>query len=585
MSATEKGVDVQDGVPGQDRPNQDQLWAERFWTRNYRPGVPATIDDELAKWSSMAQLFEHDATKFKDKPGFVSIGTTMTYGEVLADVKGFAGWLQAQGVKPGDRVAIMMPNCLQYPIALFGILYAGAVVVNVNPLYTARELHHQLVDSGAVALIVMDMFARTFQQAREGTAVRTVVVTAMGDMLGGLKGFAISALMKYVQKMVPAYQLADAKRWKSVIKRARRMSYTPVPAAPDDVAFLQYTGGTSGVAKGAMLTHRNVIANVLQGRVWVADQLAEGEDVTNVTLLPLYHIFSLTANLLMFVGVGGRNILIANPRDTKRVQLILRNEKFDGFAGINTLFASFLENEAFRKRDFSKLRLTVAGGMATQKEIADRWQKMTGKPLVEGYGLTECSPVVCVGYVDLDHPEKMGFSGKVGFPVPSTEVRMRRGDGSWADIGEPGELCVRGPQVMRGYWNQPDETAKVLIGDGWLATGDVGIMDEEGQVRLIDRIKDMILVSGFNVYPNEIEDVVMMHPDVREVAAIGVPDPVQGERVKVVVVPRSPTLTEEAIIAHCRKNLTGYKVPRIVEFRSEELPKTNVGKILRRELR
>lgn len=584
MSATQKGLEETTATP-RNAADDDRLWAERFWTKSYRPGVPTRIEDEVEKWSSLAELFEHDATNYADREGFVSIGTGMTYRATLDAAHAFAAWLQSRGIKPGERVAIMMPNCLQYPVALFGTLFAGAVVVNVNPLYTARELHHQLKDSGAVAIVAMDMFARTLEEARPGTDVQHVVVTAMGDMLGGIKGLAISAAMKYVQKMVPRYRIPDALPWKRMMRTARTLPFSRVKRTLDDIAFLQYTGGTSGVAKGAMLTNRNIVANVIQGRSWAADQLAEGERVTSVTMLPLYHIYSLTANLLMFVGIGGRNVLIANPRDTKRVQMILRKENFDGFCGLNTLFASFLENEEFCRRDFSKLRMTVAGGMATQREIAERWQKVTGRPLVEGYGLTECSPVVCIGYVDLDHPEKMGFTGKVGYPVPSTEVRMRRADGNWAGIGEPGELCVRGPQVMLGYWNQPAETAKVMLDDGWLATGDVGIMEEDGQVRLIDRLKDMILVSGFNVYPNEIEDVLALHPDIREAAAIGVPDPIQGERVKVVVVPRSPTLTEEAVIAHCRKHLTGYKVPRIVEFRSEELPKTNVGKILRRELR
>ncbi len=585
MSATINGVASDQPVGAEQDARMDALWAERFWTRNYRPGVPASIDDELDKWSSMAELFEYDSRRFADRVGYVSIGSAMSYGAMLEASHAFAAWLIETGVRPGDRVALMMPNCLQYPAALFGTLFAGAVVVNVNPLYTPRELHHQLKDSGAVAIVAMNMFAHTLQQSLDGTAIRHIVITAMGDMLGGLKGFAISAIMRHIQRMVPRYVLPGARSWKAVMRQGRKLVFAPVPRTPSDLAFLQYTGGTSGVAKGAMLTNRNVLANILQGRAWSLNQLDGAEQVTNVTLLPLYHIFSLTANLLMFVGVGGRNILIANPRDTKRVQGMLKNENFFGFAGINTLFASFLDNEAFCKRDFSKLKMTISGGMATQRDVAERWQTMTGKPLVEGYGLTECAPVVCVGYVDIDHPEKMGFTGKIGFPVPSTEVRMRRPDGGWCGIDETGELCVRGPQVMAGYWNQPEETAQVMIGDGWLATGDVGIMDAEGQVKLVDRIKDMILVSGFNVYPSEIEDVIATHPDVREVAVIGVRSEKQGERVKAIIVPRVTTLTEEEIIAHCRKSLTGYKIPRIVTFRQEELPKTNVGKVLRRQLR
>lgn len=568
-----------------DQIEADRLWAERFWTRAYRSDVPASIDHELMRWSSVGELFAADARKYADRVGFVSMGSGVTYGRALSEARAFAAWLQAKGVQPGDRVALMMPNCLQYPVALFGVLFAGAVVVNVNPLYTPRELQHQLKDSGAVAIVVMEMFAATLEQAIEDTDVRHVVVTAMGDMMGLVKGSAITALLRHVEKLVPKWRIPQAQRWPAMMRRARRLSLKPVETKAEDLAFLQYTGGTSGVAKGAMLTHRNIMANVLQGRAWIMAQIPQDQVVGNVTMLPLYHIFSLTANLLMFVGVGGRNILIANPRDAKRVEWVLRKERFAAFTGLNTLFAGLLKNDAFRNRDFSDLRLTVAGGMATQATVAEAWQTVTGAPLVEGYGLTETSPVVCIGYVDIERPETMGFDGTVGLPVPSTEVRMRRDDGSWCGIDEPGELCVRGPQVMRGYWNRPEETARVLSPDGWLATGDVGVMQADGRVRLVDRIKDMILVSGFNVYPNEIEDVVTAHPLVDEVAAVGVPDPIQGERIKVVIVPRSPELTEAMIVAHCRERLTAYKVPRIIVFRDEPLPKTNVGKVLRRELR
>jgi long-chain acyl-CoA synthetase len=565
----------------------ERLFQERFWTKEYREGVPALIDDELAKWSSVQQIFEADSNRFSARPGYVSMGSSKTYGEVLDLAKAFGAWVQSAGIKQGERVALMMPNSIQYPVALFGTLFSGAIVVNVNPLYTARELHHQLKDSGAVTIVVMDMFAKTLQDAIHmgGLDLRQIVVTSMGDMLGGLKGVAISALMKYVQKRVPAYTLPKAVKWKSVLAKGQSAALQPVDTKPEDVAFLQYTGGTSGVAKGAMLTHRNILANTLQGRAWVVSQIEDSEVVGNVTMLPLYHIFSLTANLMMFTGAGGRNILIANPRDAKTVAFILRKERFVGMTGLNTLFSSLLKNEEFRNRDFSDLRLTIAGGMATQSVVAEEWQEVTGAPLVDGYGLTETSPVVCIGYVDSKHPEKMGYDGTVGLPVPSTEVRMRRADGAWANIGEPGELCVRGPQVMKGYWQRPDDTAAILDADGWLATGDVGIMQANGRVRLVDRIKDMILVSGFNVYPGEIEEVVASHPLVEEVAAVGVADPAQGERVKVVVVPKSDELTKEMIIEHCRKNLTGYKVPRVVEIRKEPLPKTAVGKVLRRELR
>ena len=562
----------------------DDLWARRFWTEHYRPDVPTSIDNELSRWSSVHQLFQADASRFADRVGFVSLGSGVTYGRALAEARAFAGWLRSEGVEPGDRVALMMPNCLQYPVALFGVLFAGAVVVNVNPLYTARELRHQLNDSGAVVLVVMDLFATTLAEGLQGTAVRRVVLTGMGDMMPAPKRWAVNAMMRRMAGGGSRVSLRPTS-WKTAMTRGRKAGLRPVERKPEDLAFLQYTGGTSGVAKGAMLSHRNILANVLQGRAWVMRQIPEDQAVGNVTMLPLYHIFSLTANLLMFVGVGGRNILIANPRDAKRVEWVLRKERFAGMAGLNTLFAGLLRTPAFRQRDFSDLKLTIAGGMATQRAIAEEWQTVTGAPLVEGYGLTECSPIVCVGYVDVERPETMGFDGTVGLPVPSTEVRMRREDGGWCGLDEPGELCVRGPQVMQGYWNRPEDTAKVLSSDGWLSTGDIGVMQADGRVRLVDRIKDMILVSGFNVYPNEIEDVVAAHPLVEEVAAVGVPDPVQGERVKIVVVRHSNALTEAALIAHCRERLTGYKVPRLVEFRAEPLPKTAVGKVLRRELR
>ncbi|QDX26469.1 AMP-binding protein [Sphingomonas suaedae] len=560
----------------------DRLFADRFWTRHYSPGVPAGIDAELDAAGSMVDLFERDATRYADREGFVSLGTGRSYGAILRDAKAFAAWLQHIGIGKGDRVALMMPNCLQYPVATFGVLFVGAVVVNVNPLYTAHELGHQLRDSGATAIVVMDLFAATVLAAREGSELRHIVVTSMGDMLGPVKGRAVSLLMG---RQAPRFSRAGMHRWKQVLGQGHRMTFRRVAIDQQDLAFLQYTGGTSGVAKGAMLTHRNVVANVLQGRAWALAQFDDGEVLTNVTMLPLYHVFSLTANLLMFVGVGGRNILIANPRDTRRVAWILRKEKFAGFTGVNTLFASLLDDAEFRQRDFSALKLTIAGGMATQADTARRWEEATGKPLVEGYGLTECSPVVCIRPIDLASPQRMGYNGTVGLPVPSTDVRMRRPDGGWCGFDEPGELCVRGPQVMRGYWQRPDDTAEVLSADGWLATGDVGVMGRDGEVRLIDRLKDMILVSGFNVYPAEVEGVIASHPDVVEVAVVGLPDPVKGERIKAVVYSLSPTLTADIVRAWCRERLTSYKVPSVVELRGEPLPKTNVGKILRRELR
>jgi len=572
-------------VPSQQSIVNPDGTTNRIWLSSYVKGVPADID--LNKYKSLTTYFDECVNKFRARPGFVSIGTEMSYDRLDRLVKAFAGWLQSQGIKKGDRVAIMLPNTFQYPIALFAVLRVGAVVVNVNPLYTARELNHQLKDSGAETIIVMETFAKTLEDAMPGTQVKRVVLTQIGDLLSdgivNLKGRALNFVLRYVQKMVPAYQLPGAVWMRDTLKAGAKVPVKPVDVDQSDLAFLQYTGGTTGVAKGAMLTHRNVLANCQQALAFAEGQLT-GETETVVTPLPLYHIFSLTVNCLIFMALGGRNILIANPRDTKRVMMILKNENFSGITCVNTLYSSFLDDPDFRKRDFSNLKLSIAGGMALQRSIAERWHQVTGKTIVEGYGLTECSPIVTQAPVDISKPGPV-FTGSIGVPVPSTEVRMRLDDGSWAHIGEPGELCVRGPQVMKGYWNRPEATAEVIDADGWLATGDIAVMDEKGFIKIVDRKKDMILVSGFNVYPNEIEDVIASHPNVKEVAAIGVPDTVAGERVKVIIVPREPGLTKESIIEHCRKSLTGYKIPRIVEFRSEELPKSPVGKILRRELR
>ncbi|WP_374256035.1 AMP-binding protein [Aquabacterium sp.] len=557
----------------------------RIWLSSYVAGVAHDID--VNKYRSLGQYFDECIAKYRERPGFVSIGTEMSYDRLDRLVNAFAGWLQGQGIKKGDRVAIMLPNTFQYPVCLFAILRIGAVVVNVNPLYTARELNHQLKDSGAETIIVMENFACTLQEAMAGTQLKRIVLTQIGDLLSdgllNLKGRALNFAIRKVQKMVPPYKLPGAIWIRDALKSGARFQVRRPDVQPEDLAFLQYTGGTTGVAKGAMLTHRNVLANCQQALAFAEGQLT-GDTETVVTPLPLYHIFSLTVNCLIFMALGGRNILIANPRDTKRVMMILKNENFSGITCVNTLYASFLDDPDFRKRDFSNLKLAVAGGMALQRNIAERWKEVTGNSIVEGYGLTECSPIVTQAPVDIHNPAP-AFTGSIGVPVPSTEVRCRRDDGSWADIGEPGELCVRGPQVMKGYWKRPEETAKVIDAEGWLATGDIAVMDEKGFLKIVDRKKDMILVSGFNVYPNEIEDVIAMHPDVKEVAAVGVPDEVAGERVKVIIVPRNPGLTKEAVLEHCRKGLTGYKIPRIVEFRNEELPKTPVGKILRRELR
>jgi len=558
---------------------------ERVWLDAYPPGVPADID--VTRYTSLVQAFDEWIDKYRERIAFVSLGSEITYAEVARQAYAFAAWLQAQGVRKGERVALMMPNCFQYPICLFGTLIAGAVVVNVNPLYTVRELKHQLQDSGARTIVVFENFAKTVQEAIPGTDIRNVLLTQIGDLLGpgaNVKGRFVNFIMRQVAKQVPPYALPQAVPLRQALAEGAKQTPTPVPLTRDDLAFLQYTGGTTGVAKGAMLTHGNVLANLLQTEAWAADQL-DGDIEVNLSLLPMYHILSLTVNCLVFMSLGGRNILIANPRDVKKVVYIIRNETFTGVTGVNTLFNGLLENADFCARDFSRLKLSLAGGMATQRAIADRWKQVTGKPIIEGYGLTECSPIVTMNPVDIAHMDDVDFTGSIGLPAPSTDVRFKRDDGTWAELGEPGELCVRGPQVMRGYWQRPEDTARTFDADGWLMTGDIGVMDTRGYVRLIDRKKDMILVSGFNVFPNEIEDVVMLHPGVREAAVVGVPDPVAGERVKLVVVAKDSQLSPEALLAHCRQHLTAYKLPRIIEFRQGELPKTTVGKILRRELR
>ena len=562
-----------------------QEQTERIWLNAYLPGVPTDIEAGIEDYPSLREVFLEHLHKYRDRVAYVSIGTEMTYAAWQAQGIAFAAWLQAQGVRKGDRVALMMPNCLQYPICLLGTILAGAVVVNVNPLYTSHELKHLLKDSGAETVVIFENFAHTLEKVVAGSTVKRMVIAAIGDLLGTFKGAAMNFILRRVQKQVPAYNLPGALRFNQTLKQGRGLTHTPVPLAREELAFLQYTGGTTGDAKGVMLSHRNIIANLLQAKAWVGDQLDQNQQETNVTLLPLYHIFSLTVNCLMFMCLGGRNILIANPRDVKRVQMILRKERFNGIAGVNTLFNGLLENAEFRARDFSDLRLVIAGGMATHTAVAKRWKEVTGLPIIEGYGLTECSPVVSISPIDISRMRDMEFTGSIGVPLPSTWVRFIREDGEVADIGEQGELQVRGPQVMQGYWQRPKETAEVLDAEGWLSTGDIGVMNEQGFIRLVDRKKDMILVSGFNVYPNEIEDVVALHPGVAEVAAIGVEDGVTGEKVKIVVVRRDPTLTQEQLLAHCREYLTGYKVPKFVEFRIEELPKTTVGKVLRRALR
>jgi long-chain acyl-CoA synthetase len=483
-----------------------------------------------------------------------------------------------RGFKRGDRVAIMMPNLLQYPVVLFGVLRAGMTVVNVNPLYTARELEHQLKDSGARGIVILENFAHTLQEVKGCAALDTVITTQIGDLFPVPKRQLVNFVVKHVKKMVPAFELPGSVKLLEALSAGGDYDLEPVTVGHEDIAFLQYTGGTTGVSKGAVLTHGNMCANVLQSSAWLGKGLEPGQE-TVITALPLYHIFSLTANCMVFMTLGGKNILITNPRDMKDFVKTLSKYHFSVITGVNTLFNGLLHTQGFEQLDFSHLKLALGGGMAVQRAVAEQWKKVTGRPIVEAYGLTETSPAACINPLDLKD-----YNGSIGLPIPSTDISIRDDDGKELGVGEVGELCFKGPQVMRGYWNQPEETAKVLSKDGWLRTGDVGKVDAKGFVTIVDRKKDMILVSGFNVYPNEVEDVAMMHPGVRECAAVGVPDVHSGEVVKLFVVRKDPNLTAEELIAHCHKYLTGYKVPKHIEFRNE-LPKSNVGKILRRELR
>ncbi|WP_126445025.1 long-chain-fatty-acid--CoA ligase [Sulfuricystis multivorans] len=548
---------------------------EKVWLKSYPPGVPAQIDP--SRFASLAAVFEHACTKYADQIAYLSMGKGIGYRQLLADAQAFAGWLQARGLKKGDRVALMMPNVLQYPVALFGVLLAGCVVVNCNPLYTPRELEHQLEDSGASAIVILENFAHTLQAVIDKTAVRHVIVTPLGELLG-VKGMLVNFVVRHVKKLVPAWSLPQAIGFKQALAEGRRHGFTAVPLAHDDLAFLQYTGGTTGVSKGAMLTHGNLCANMLQAHAWIAHKIEEGKEVI-VTALPLYHIFALTANCLVFLLMGARNVLIANPRDIPHFVKEWAKYPVSVITGVNTLFNALLNNEDFGKLDFSPMKVTLGGGMAVLKPTAERWRQVVGVPLVQAYGLTETSPAATINPIDITE-----FNGSIGLPIPSTEVSIRADDGHEVPLGQVGEICIRGPQVMKGYWQRPDETANVLLPDGFLRTGDLGYVDEQGFVYLVDRKKDMILVSGFNVFPNEVEEAVAQHPGVLEVAAIGVPDEHSGEAVKIFVVRKDPNLTAEALINHCRNLLTGYKVPKQVEFRAD-LPKTNVGKILRRALK
>jgi long-chain acyl-CoA synthetase len=560
-------------------PDQEQdrsMSNERPWLTSYPDGVPTEID--VSQYPSVTAVLEESFQRFADHPAFANFGKTLSYRQIDQLSSQFAGYLTGVlGLRQGDRVAIMLPNVLQYPIALFGALRAGMIVVNTNPMYTARELKHQLEDSGAKAIVVLDNFAATLAQIVGQTHIEHVVTTGIGDLLG-VKGVLINFVLKHVKKMVPPFQLAQAVRFKEALTQGKSHALPSLSLNHQDIAFLQYTGGTTGVAKGAMLTHGNMVANMLQAGAWIGHQATEGAEVI-ITALPLYHIFSLTANGLVFMRLGGLNWLITNPRDMPGFVKELKKSRFTAITGVNTLFNGLLNTPGFAEVDFSRLHLTLGGGMAVQRSVAERWKKVTGITLAEAYGLTETSPAACINPLDLKD-----YNGSIGLPVPSTDVAIWSEDNQPLPVGQVGELMVRGPQVMKGYWNRPDETLKVMTDDGWLHTGDIGRMDERGYFYIVDRKKDMILVSGFNVYPNEVEDAVMEHPGVAEVAAVGVPDEHSGEAVKLFVVRKNPNLTMDDLKQFCRDNLTGYKRPKLIEFR-DSLPKSNVGKILRRELR
>jgi long-chain acyl-CoA synthetase len=556
---------------------------DRPWLASYPSSMPREVD--LSAIANLAELVESALNEHAGKIAFHCSGTDVTYAELDRLSAAFASHLQKHGFKRGDRFALMMPNILQYPIALMGCLRLGVTVVNCNPLYTPRELSHQLRDAGAKGILVVENFANVLQEVLAETQVGHVILTGLGDRLSWWKGPGLNFLVRHVAKLVPEFKFQNAIRFNDALSNGSDGKFTRETLTHDDIAFLQYTGGTTGVSKGAVLTHKNIIANVLQCRAWLFgfdDQLQKRGDDCVIAALPLYHIFALTACTFVYVTIGAKIVLITNPRDIPAFVRTLAAHKFTVVPGVNTLFTALMNHEDFAALDFTNLRYGLGGGMAVQRATAEEWRRITGKPLIEAYGLTETSPGATINAISED-----GYNGSIGLPIPSTEVRLRKDDGSWVDFGDretSGEICIRGPQVMQGYFNRPEETAKVLDREGWLATGDVGKMDAEGRFYIVDRKKDMILVSGFNVYPNEIEGVVAMHPGVLEVAAIGVPDSKSGEVVKVFVVRKDPALTSAQVLAHCREQLTGYKIPKYVEFRNE-LPKTNVGKILRRELK
>ncbi len=548
---------------------------DKFWLKSYPPHVPPEVDPR--QLGSLKELLEQTCAAHAERAAFIQMDTSITYRELDELSRAFGAWLQQQGFSKGDRIAIMLPNTLQYPIAMFGALRAGLIVVNTNPLYTAPELLHQLTDSGTTVIVVLENFAHVLQQVLPGTGVKKVLVTAVGDYLGFPKSHIVNYVVRRVRKRVPRWHIEGAVSFRAAVKAGRRLPLAPLDLRPDDLAFLQYTGGTTGVAKGAMLSHGNVSTNVLQSEAWLGHGF-EREPGTLITAIPLYHIFALTANCLLFARLGWKNVLITNPRDLPVFIRDLRKHPFAFISGVNTLFNALLHTPGFSELDFSRLKVTLGGGMAVQPAVAQRWKEVTGNFLTQAWGLTETSPAACI------NPPHAQFNGSIGLPISSTEIAIKDDAGNDLDLGQAGEICVRGPQVMRGYWNRPDETAKVMLPDGWLRTGDVGRMDPRGFVYIEDRKKDMILVSGFNVYPNEVEAVAVAHPGILEAAAVAQRDEHSGEVVALFVVRKDPALTEHEVIEHCRKSLAGYKVPKHVYFRTE-LPKTNVGKILRKALR
>ncbi len=550
---------------------------EKIWLKSYQEGIAANVDVKAFK--SIPDVFQNSVRKFGHLDGFTNMGVTQTYAQTAELVNQFASFLQNHlKLNKGDRVAIMMPNLLQYPIAIFGILQAGMVAVNVNPLYTPRELEHQLNDSGATTIIVLENFANTLELVLERTKIQNVIVASVGDLLGTIKGALVNFVLRKIKKMVPDFRLNNSITFKDALKLGAAQTFKAVDINLDDLAFLQYTGGTTGVAKGAMLTHGNIVANMLQVHEWVKKDVEEGKEVL-VTALPLYHVFSLTANLMIFTELGAKNILITNPRDIKGFVKDIKRYPVTVMIGVNTLFNALLHNDEFKTINFSTWRLALGGGMAVQKAVAEKWNDVVGSHIYEAYGLTETSPAACINPLS-----EKSYNGTIGLPIPNTDIEIRDADGNALPVGQAGELCIKGPQVMKGYWNNPEETAKAIDAQGYFATGDIAVMNENGYIKLVDRKKDMVVVSGFNVYPNEIEDVVAAMPGVLEVACVGVASEKTGEALRVFIVKKDASLTKEAVIAYCRENLTGYKVPKDIVFK-DELPKTNVGKILRRALK